>query len=82
MRKLSSNPLRWALALILMPLAPALVLLIAHKGAELAGHVSTLGMPFIVENPWVLAPIGGLFVGTMLALLFGAFSGQAANATS
>jgi hypothetical protein len=47
MIKLSRNPLRWMLAVLLAAIAPILVLWVANAGKNLGGYASSLMMPVI-----------------------------------
>lgn len=58
MIKFSRNPLRWILALILAPITPLLVLLVANTGKNAGTYAGILMMPVLQEHPWVLALMG------------------------
>ena len=74
MIKLTRNPLRWVLALVLVPVMPFLVLLVANFGKDCGEKVSTMMMPVLLENPWMLLPLAGfgpaLFFGFLVHLFF------------
>lgn len=67
MMRITRNPYRWILALLLILVMPALTLWFAYLGASVADHMFTLGFPFLLDNPWVFI----LFAVFYPALIFG-----------
>lgn len=74
MVKLSRNPVRWILALVLLPVVPFLVLLVANLGRVTAEKTWELAMPVLLDNPWMLIVMGALgpslMIGFFAHLLF------------
>ncbi|WP_132705759.1 hypothetical protein [Pseudomonas aeruginosa] len=71
MMKLSRNPIRWVIALALIPVAPGLVLWLAGLGQQAA----EITHPTLMENPWILAIVGAFIPALVIGLFVRALAG-------
>ncbi|HCF4080860.1 TPA: hypothetical protein NIE23_005329 [Pseudomonas aeruginosa] len=72
MRKLSRNPIRWLIALVLIPVAPGVVLWLASLGHQTAEIMH----PTLMENPWILVIVGAFIPATVFGLFVRALVGN------
>jgi multisubunit Na+/H+ antiporter MnhC subunit len=71
MMKLSRNPIRWVIALALIPVAPGLVLWLAGLGQQTAETTHAT----LMENPWILVIVGAFIPALVIGLIVRALVG-------
>jgi len=73
MIKMTSNPFRWILALVLAPVAPIAVLWVANFGREHGERAGSIIVSLMASEPWIavaFAAMGpAMLVGMLVCIL-------------